>query len=38
MRRDNRANLPARLFEEYDNVSSLVSRLRMAVSLRDLIQ
>ena len=32
------ANLPARLFEEYDNVSFLVSRLRIPVSLGDLVQ
>ncbi len=32
------ANLPARLFEEYDNMAFLVSRLRMPVSLGDLVQ
>ena len=35
---NNGANLPARLFEEYDNVSFLVSRLRIPVSLGDLVQ
>jgi hypothetical protein len=33
-----RANLPARLFEEYDNVTFLVSRLRMPVSFGNLVQ
>jgi hypothetical protein len=32
------ANLPASLFEEYDNMSFLVSRLRIPVSLGDLVQ
>jgi hypothetical protein len=32
------ANLRARLFEEYENVTFLVSRLRMPVSLGDLVQ
>ena len=30
--------LPARLFEDYDDVASLVSRLGVAVSLSDLVE
>lgn len=33
-----RANLPARLLEEYDNVTFLVSRLGMPMSLGNLVQ
>lgn len=38
MRRDNPGQLPARLFEDDDKMPFLVSRLRIAVSLRDLSQ